>query len=508
VWAYLDETESRFRPGDLLRLHLGHPSSRALAAECSFELEEDDRWLLRTSRALAAVDDAAGRPCWADPDSIDLSATFERALEDVATSEVGQNLILPLLAGERQATFHDGDSAFGREAARAAGFNEAQAEAVALGLGANELACVQGPPGTGKTRVLAFLVKLMVERGDQVLVTAHTHTAIHNALNAIAAHGVPTVKVSAETQRAGLHPAVAVCESLAGWADRPSGSGYVVGATPFATSSGRLAGWHFDSVVFDEASQITVPLALMAMRAGGRYVFVGDEQQLPPVVLARSILDLEPDSVFARLTDRRGEHSVMLTDTYRMNRWLAEWPSRSFYRGKLRAVGANRDRPCAVPLLDEASAVFVPTRDPAGRARNQRDAELVRELCLEAARGGLAPAEMAVVTPFRAQGRLVRNLLAPHFGRGVLMADTVERMQGQERELVILSLAAADPAYLGAIAEFFFQPQRLNVSVTRARTKLIVIGPDLPALPALTDPVLRGWVERYADLVRSCGRAA
>jgi DNA replication ATP-dependent helicase Dna2 len=87
-----------------------------------------------------------------------------------------------------------------------------------------------------------------------------------------------------------------------------------------------------------------------------------------------------------------------------------------------------------------------------------------------------------------------------------VVADTVERMQGQERELIILSLATGDEAFLAAIAEFFFQPERLNVSVTRAMTKLIVIGPEVGDIPDNGNETIQQWVAWYRDMIGQCRR--
>lgn len=103
----------------------------------------------------------------------------------------------------------------------------------------------------------------------------------------------------------------------------------------------------------------------------------------------------------------------------------------------------------------------------------------------------------------------MRTLLREALGRArarEVVADTVERMQGQERELIILSLATADEVFLRAVAEFFFQPQRLNVSITRAKTKLIVIGPELGAVPAIEQQDVKGWIAQYVDLLQHLKR--
>ena len=86
------------------------------------------------------------------------------------------------------------------------------------------------------------------------------------------------------------------------------------------------------------------------------------------------------------------------------------------------------------------------------------------------------------------------------------MADTVERMQGQERELIILSQATGDEVFLAAVAPFFFQAQRLNVSITRAMTRLIVIGPALAAGPELEDETVKLWISQYMSFISQLRR--
>ena len=522
LWAYTDGGESRFREGDLVCLHGGSPLTSMLAREAAFEAEDEERWLLRVRHAAAVTKAAEGAPCYADPDDYDLSKYYDEVLEDIGQtippSRAHRNL-MPLLDGRIRDGFDPRDFEEAESLALAEGLNAAQAEAVGKILAAEQVACIQGPPGTGKTRVLALAARLLVERGERVLVTSHTHTAINNALNKIAAQGVKVAKIGRATQALGLE-GVTVADSFGEWHGRPEG-GYVIGATPFATCTYRLENCEFDTIVFDEASQVTLPLALMAMRRGARFVFIGDQKQLPPVLLARSILEDLPGSIFAKLTAHNVD-SVMLTDTYRLNRELAAWPSKAFYGGRLRPAGPNRDRRLVLKerpdagrvdavLRDAASAVYIPTRDATARSRNPQEAQLVAELCEAALEGGLAPREIGIVTPFRAHGRTVRNALAERLGWHMareIVADTVERMQGQERELIILSLAAGNLRFLAAVAGFFFQPERLNVSVTRAMTKLVIIGPELPPSFQATDPVLAGWLALYRSLLAQAHRFA
>ena len=524
LWAYVDVTdnESRFREGDLMALHVGSPMESMLGRGFSLEAEDDGRWLLRGNRVLSVFEGYIGGPIFGDPDSVDLTHYYERSLDEIAISSIGRDLVLPLLNGDLLITFDERDVRQGEQAALAEGFNARQAEAVGMAFGAEQVACIQGPPGTGKTRVLALIARMMVARGERILMTSHTHMAINNALNKIHAQGVPTVKIGGGAGGSGLDHAVPICQKLGEWKERPT-HGYVVGATPFATCSPRLEGFDFDTIIFDEASQITVPLAIMAMRKGHRFIFVGDQKQLPPIMLSRSILAKDSLAVFAALTSMNADHTVMLTETYRMNRWLAEWPSKTFYDGELASTGVNRERCLLLSGMNDvpetfkavfdrdpkASGVFIPTLDASARTHNIRDAQLVVDLCEAVAAGGMALTDIGIVTPYRAHGRAIRNLLRDRFGLTAtrsVVADTVERMQGQERELIILSLATGDEVFLARIAGFFFQPERLNVAITRAMTKLIVIGPVLSSAPSLEDETIQRWVSQYRDFIAQLHR--
>lgn len=521
LWAWPDGSESRFREGDLLLLHQGDALT-PLGRQLSFEAEDESRWLLRgeqTDQVLKAYQQGV---CYAEPDTLNMAGYYRLSLEEIGSSRIGQELLLPLLMGRLEPTLDEEAMDEALHIARREQFNERQAEAVSWAHGAHHVACIQGPPGTGKTRVLGLIVRLAVARGERVLVSSHTHTAINNALNAIAAHGVPLVKVGGSTQSKGLHAGIPMAENLKDWQERPErpGYGYAVGATPFATCSRRLQDYSFDTVVFDEASQITLPLALMAMRKARRYIFIGDQRQLPPVLLTRSVLDERQHSVFAHLTHAGGDHVVMLEETYRMNQWLAAWPSSQYYGGRLQATGSNAQRqlhldwPAVAPqwqavLAADQPLVFIPTRDTEARTSNPADAELVAELCEALIGAGLPAHAIGIVSPFRAQGRLIRKQLqwrlGLHSARQIL-ADTVERMQGQEREVVILSLASGEHAFISAAAAFLFQPERINVSITRAKTKLVVIGPEGLDASDIEHPTLRRWLQQYHSLLAHCHR--
>ena len=137
--------------------------------------------------------------------------------------------------------------------------------------------------------------------------------------------------------------------------------------------------------------------------------------------------------------------------------------------------------------------------------RSRVEAETVVELVYSLLLRGVAPEEIGVVVPYRAQSRLVRSLarriIEDEETLRKLVIDTVERMQGQEREVVLVSLATSSPRFAEQLAEFFFQPERLNVAITRPRTKLILVGSRrvLEAEPDL--PEHQAWVHLVRDRV-------
>lgn len=514
----LGDNESRLREGDMICLHLGEPMKKRYVAQATIEIEDEDEWLIRIGSVDAKSLAAIANGCYADPDTMDLKIFYDKALNEVADSRVGREVVLPLLADELNAGFifeENYDDAADR--AEAAGFNEQQIDAVAKGVAAKYLTCIQGPPGTGKTKVISLIAKLLVEEGQRVLLTSHTHMAINNALNKVAEEQVPVAKVGTYSRTRGLYKSIPQFEYGNNWSDRPD-AGYVIGATPFATCSARLDTFQFDTVIFDEASQITLPLAVMAMRKAKRFVFVGDHKQLPPVVLSQSILG--DYSIFSRLISGNPEVSVMLNQTYRMCHALSRWPSEHYYQGRLVSTGPNADKLFSllnvpqryIDVLSEAHPfVFIKSPGLNKKYNNPDEAKLVVDILDNAVAAGLQADDVGIVTPFRSHAKSLKTQLMRKglFASGPIVTDTVERMQGQEREMIIISLCATDPQYIAAIAGFFFQPERLNVAITRPKTKLILIGPELDesfGSDFNNEKVLQS-VDDYRSLINTAYRA-
>jgi DNA replication ATP-dependent helicase Dna2 len=240
-------------------------------------------------------------------------------------------------------------------------------------------------------------------------------------------------------------------------------------------------------VVFDEAAQVPLAFAPCAMAVGARFLFVGDHRQMGPIMLGDHDDPLARASVFEYLAD--AYPPAFLDTTYRMNQGINAFPSRAFYGARLVPHPSARDREfprveggAFDEVLDpRVAAVLVTIHHEGFRTRSAPEARAVADLAAEMlTRQRLPPGDLAVVAPYRQQVREIRTLL--HRALDPLriplpVVDTVERIQGQEREAVIVSLTASDPEHLsGEQAAFFFSPNRLNVTLTRARTKLVVFA--------------------------------
>ena len=513
--AILGDNDSRFREGDMLCLHLGEAHIERHVQQAVIEAEHEGSWLLRVHKVDSTKLASIVEGCYADVDTMDLRAFYDKALDEIAESKVGREIILPLIANQLNTDFIDENRYdYAADYAEEHGLNDQQSDAVGKGVAAEYIACIQGPPGTGKTKVISIITKLLVEAGERVLMTSHTHMAINNALNKIAEENVPVIKVCATGGTKALSDNVKHYTQASLWEDMPK-TGYVIGATPFATCSERLESFDFDTIIFDEASQITLPLALMAMRKGKRFIFVGDHKQLPPVILSKSILS--DGSAFSKMIADNRETSTLLSKTYRMSKKLTEWPSNNYYNGELTSERKNSESKFllkSVPafhkdiLSSENPLVFIKTPDKNSRNSNLKEAKLVASIIESAVEAGLNPKDVGVVTLYRSHAKTLKSCLQNTklgiFESKLIVTDTVERMQGQEREMIIISLCSSDPQYLASVAEFFFQFERLNVAITRPKTKLIIIGPYLTEcfLSDTDDIKLRKSIIQYRSLIK------
>jgi len=260
----------------------------------------------------------------------------------------------------------------------------------------------------------------------------------------------------------------------------------VIAATVTGLDSRFLGDRKFERVIMDEASQATEPLAWLAAERANVLVLAGDPFQLPPTVLSQDAVKLGLNiSMFERLLADHGPGlERMLEVQHRMHEDIQAFSSERFYGGKLvphpsvahhllRELPGVRDEPRTrepFVFLDTAGAGH-DEETPTGSEskRNPGEAQLVRDEVNALLAAGLQPNQLAVIAPYEAQVRLLRELLPIE----ELEIDTVDAFQGREKEAVLVSLTRSNPdGDIGFLADV----RRMNVAITRARRRLWVVG--------------------------------
>lgn len=400
----------------------------------------------------------------------------------------------------------------------------------------HRLSLIQGPPGTGKTFLIAQIAEAMVQMGLTVFICSFSHKSINNALNACVKNTSlrKVWKIGGEHSNDGLDDRIGESDDYD-----------VVGMTAFASFKSRAQSirqnlkncnvtrpeperlrderfWQkidaytrvvfeagidnfepeYDVVVFDEASQMLIHHTLMAMPAAGRYVFVGDHQQMPPVIQGYHRENPVNQSVFSLLLDYYPELNNLLDETRRMNQAITAFPSAEYYKNRLKPILEVKERKLAIQnmpkkdvlkeIIDpDAPVVFVHVDHEGYTQESPAEANLIAMIVFELVnRCGIDPKDgLCVIAAHRRQNNLIRQSIAQMVNKKKvkkatmakilspdLVIDTVERIQGQERDAVIVSLTASDDEFIKSEKDFLMMPNRMNVSFTRPRSKLIVVG--------------------------------
>ncbi|MCA2981691.1 MAG: AAA family ATPase [Myxococcaceae bacterium] len=268
--------------------------------------------------------------------------------------------------------------------------------------------------------------------------------------------------------------------------DSVLGQADVVCATLSMLDGTMLSSRGFDLALLDEATQALEPLALGAFLKAPTVILAGDPKQL-----AATVISMEAKkqglgtSLFERVLEDFGDEvKRMLKEQHRMHAALMALPSRTFYGGELRAHPAVAARtlgellPAATALdappllfLDTAGKGFEESKEAGTESlRNEGEARLVVARATELVAAGLAPEQLAVITPYSAQAALLRELLAAWPS---LEVDTIDAFQGREKEAVLLSLVRSNGEQQVGFLEDL---RRMNVAITRARRHLFAVG--------------------------------
>ncbi|OWZ43190.1 DNA replication ATP-dependent helicase Dna2 [Cryptococcus neoformans C23] len=411
--------------------------------------------------------------------------------------------------------------------------NSDQQKAMESVLTARDYSLILGMPGTGKTTTIAEIIKALVARGKSVLLTSYTHSAVDAILMKLAdaEFGVLRLgnidKVHPDVQHLTLeaYEASASMDQLNARLMTPP----VVAATCLAIDHPLFFRRRFDYCIVDEASQITLPTCIGPLRMADKFVLVGDHYQLPPIVrhaeARRGGLDV---SLFRHLSATHPSAVVDLSYQYRMNEDIMALSNKLVYEGRLKCgneqvaqsglklrsrkrckeifgdAGCTCDqgKRCWIQDLLEESAkcVFIDTdRIPALDSRvgdlvqNETEAKLVQQLSTALIASGVRQEDIAIITPYRQQIKLLSSYLKPIPRVEILTAD---KSQGRDKDCILVSLVRSNES--GNIGDLLRDWRRINVSFTRAKKKLVIFA---SAKTLNADPLFKEFLE----LVREKG---
>ena len=410
--------------------------------------------------------------------------------------------------------------------------NPTQEHAVNEVLRAKDVAVVHGPPGTGKTTTLVEAIYETLRRESQVLVCAQSNMAVDWISEKLVDRGLNVLRIGNPTRvddkmlsftyerRFEAHPDYpqlwAIRKAIRelrqqrkrsdNWHQKMDrlksravelelrinaqlfGEARVIASTLAGSANRLLDGMKFGTLFIDEAAQALEAACWIPIRRAGRVIFAGDHCQLPPTVkcyeamkggLGRTLME--------RICSQKPEVVTLLRMQYRMHEDIMRFSSDWFYHNLMVAAPEVRNR----SILDlDVPITWVDTETLPGEGQgeglshfNEGEARLTilalqayyeligRERILE------ERLDVGIISPYRAQVQLLRRLLKkseffkPY--RRLISVNTVDGFQGQERDIIVISLVRSnDEGQIGFLRDL----RRMNVAITRARMKLIILG--------------------------------
>ncbi|XP_069045163.1 DNA replication ATP-dependent helicase/nuclease DNA2 [Lepisosteus oculatus] len=393
------------------------------------------------------------------------------------------------------------------------GLNKPQKQAMKRVLLCKDYTLIVGMPGTGKTTTICTLVRILHACGFSVLVTSYTHSAVDNLLLKLKKFKIGFLRLGRAQK---VHPDIRPCtdeqkcrsrsiRTLAELEELYS-SELVVATTCLGVKHPIFSRRRFDFCIVDEASQISQPVCLGPLFYAERFVLVGDHQQLPPIVQNSDARALGMDeSLFKRL-ERHSDAVVQLTVQYRMNSKIMCLSNTLVYGGKLEC-GSERTASAVVHLpawgaveqelalawnradswswirgaLEPGNPVCflntaeVPAPETAekGGISNPREAVLVHSVVSILLKAGCKASDIGIIAPYRQQLKAISGLLGSTVFRAVEV-NTVDKYQGRDKSIIIVSFVRSHSD--GNLGELLKDWRRLNVAITRAKHKLIMLG--------------------------------
>ncbi|GAV53204.1 hypothetical protein ZYGR_0AI04880 [Zygosaccharomyces rouxii] len=392
-------------------------------------------------------------------------------------------------------------------------FNYDQHKAMGKVMRAKDYALILGMPGSGKTTVIAQIIKVLVGRGQKVLLTSYTHSAVDNILLKLKGSPINIIRLGSTRK---IHPEIH--EYQPSYQDAESyeeimkqiSDTQVVATTCLGLNDifFTLQQKDFDYAILDEASQISMPIALGPLRYASKFIMVGDHYQLPPLVKNEEarIGGLQ-ESLFKMLCEAHPEAVIELTYQYRMCDDVAALSNFLIYNNKLKCGNeqvANKkidlphlerlndfhcsqnsyDQDWLCEILDPHKKVIFLNYDSCEEEQlfeinqqrtitNPGEVDIVEQCVNGLIHAGMDCRDVGVMTLYRAQLQLFKRRFASgqYNNLEILTAD---QFQGRDKESIIISLVRSNVEHnAGSLLR---ELRRVNVAMTRAKSKLIIIG--------------------------------
>ena len=347
---------------------------------------------------------------------------------------------------------------------------------------------LQGPPGTGKTLVLAATAIATAHMNREVVVIANTHHAVNNALKKIKSIDKKStvIKVGSLLKAEELDDTVIKFSTFKEYYEfsyknrTKKRSGHIIGLTIWGalTYLGLRHHAHFRPyhALIDEASLMPLSLATILGKTAPSVCLFGDSRQMQPIfrseleqnIMSKSILDYCAENIEGVTVD-------VLHTTYRMNNEITECVSKAFYEPYgIRLVSSEISSENRLEYHGNSESlqwINIET-ECEYLEENREEAECVSNIVKELLSIGLNHNDIAVVTPFRKQVSLIRSMTRNIVAEDDMpLIDTVERLQGQDVDCVIISFVKTSASNV----DFIFNPNRLNVMISRAKRKVFII---------------------------------
>jgi len=409
--------------------------------------------------------------------------------------------------------------------------NESQNEALRAICSAEDVAIVHGPPGTGKTTTLVESMAEVLREEKQIMVCAPSNAATDHLAKCLAAKGLRVVRIGnlakVETDNTALTLDVLLqkekdfkqirelkrraldLRKMGGKYKRSFGreeaeqrklifheakqisrearelesyliqkvldDAQVIACTLIGSASDYLSGRRFSTVVIDEAGQGIEPAAWVPILKAERVIMAGDPFQLPPTVKSQEAASKGLSVTLLEKGIARIGQAALLKVQYRMHESIMAFSNRKFYKNELEAHSSVAQRLLgnSLPLefVDTAGCGFEEQAGEEGESRcNPEEVGILRKHFDQLKQDQSGTWSVAVISPYRAQVELLQREFSGAEGVAV---NTIDSFQGQERDVVYLSLVRSnDKGEIGFLRDY----RRMNVAMTRARMKLVIIG--------------------------------